>query len=351
MTNLLIITQRVDEDDDLLGFFVGWLREFSKKFDKVFVITLAKGKYELPDNVFVYSLGKEKNNPKISRPLKFYWYLFKLIPKIKGIFVHMSPIFVIMSWPVAVIFGRKIILWYLHRSVTKRLKLAEKLCYKIATSTAESLNIKSKKIVEVGHGIDVDRFKTGTRQTKSGALKILSVGRISKIKNYETLIKAVAILRDKGLRFKVKIVGRTIMDYDLDYFEELKKMVKDLGLENLIEFIGFVPYSGIADYYKEADIFINLTPKGGVDKAVLEAMASGCIAFVSNEVFEKYFGDFRSSLIFKHGDANSLADKILSISKLPDERIKEISRFLEESVSTDHNLSNTISRISYLFNP
>src|SRR3989344_5711431 len=108
--NLLIITQKVDEQDDLLGFFVDWIREFSAKFDKVFVITLAKGSYDLPGNVFVYSLGKERGNSKMSRLIVFYKLLLSLVPKSSGVFVHMSPIFVIASWPLAFVFRKKIIL-------------------------------------------------------------------------------------------------------------------------------------------------------------------------------------------------------------------------------------------------
>ena len=107
--NLLIITQRVDEQDDLLGFFVDWIREFSLHFEKVFVITLAKGKYQLPNNVFVYSLGKESNNSTIARIYNFYKYLFQLVPKSSNIFAHMSPIFVIASWPITRFYRKKII--------------------------------------------------------------------------------------------------------------------------------------------------------------------------------------------------------------------------------------------------
>lgn len=352
MRNLLIITQKVDENDDLLGFFVGWLREFSKRFDRVFVITLAKGEYELPANVFVYPLGKEKNNPKFVRTLRFYKFLFQLIPKSNGVFCHMSPIFAIMSWPITVIFRKRIILWYLHRSVTFRLRLAEKLVYKIATATKESLNLKSKKILELGHGIDVKRFRTERKWDSfiSNQINILSVGRISKIKDYETLIRVAGTLRDRGLKFKIKIIGRPVMKDDFSYLDELKNLVKKFNLAEQIRFVGFIPYSQLPAYYKNNDIFVNLAPKGGLDKVVLEAMASGCITFVSNNAFEKYFGGFSSFLIFKHEDVTSLADKILNISKLPNEQAEKISTFLEGSVLMGHNLSDTISKISSLFN-
>ena len=144
--NILIITQKVDEQDDLLGFFVDWIGEFAKHFDRVFVITLAEGKYDLPNNVSVYSLGKERNNSKIARFFNFYKYLFKLVPQSSSIFAHMSPVFVIASWPVTFIYRRKIILWYLHRSVTFRLKVAEKLCYKIVTASKTQIEqLKNKE--------------------------------------------------------------------------------------------------------------------------------------------------------------------------------------------------------------
>ena len=354
MRNILIITQKVDENDDLLGFFVGWLREFSKKFDNVFVITLMKGEYNLPQKVFVYSLGKENKNSKILRFFNFYRFLFKLVPKSNGIFVHMSPIFAVASWPVALLFGKRIVLWYLHRSVTVRLKLAEKVCYKIATSTIESLNIKSKKIIELGHGIDIEKFRTTQRNwddlVLSKRFSILSVGRISKIKDYETLIKAAKILKDKGLKFKVKIVGRPVMTYDFEYFEKVKKLIQESELENFIEFAGFVPYSQIANYYKEADIFINLAPKGGIDKAVLEAMAAGCLTFVANEVFKKYFGDFSQLLIFRYGNSDDLFQKVENLLKLSKDKLNNVSNFLQESVERSHNLSKTVDKISELFN-
>ena len=265
MKNLLIITQKVDENADLLGFFVGWIREFAEHFNRVDVITLAKGQYSLPENAHIHSLGKESGKSKISRFFTFYFLLFNYLPGSSFIFAHMSPIFAIASWPAAFLFRKKIVLWYLHRSVTLRLKLAEKMCYKIATSTKESLNIKSKKIVEVGHGIDTEKFRsigpispispTPNKLLRNltgqvGSIRILSVGRISEIKDYETLIRAAAILKEKSSEFsasggpavgwKVKIVGRPVMPPDFDYFEKLKKLVEEMR-HYLYYYLQYVP--------------------------------------------------------------------------------------------------------------
>jgi hypothetical protein len=57
---LLIITQKVDINDPILGFFHRWIEEFAKHCEKITVICLYKGTYNLPNNVKVLSLGKEE---------------------------------------------------------------------------------------------------------------------------------------------------------------------------------------------------------------------------------------------------------------------------------------------------
>ncbi len=350
MRNLLIITQRVDENDDLLGFFISWIREFARHFEAVHVITLGKGKYDLPDNVMIHSLGKERGTPKIFQAVNYYKLLFQLVPKTNAIFAHMSPIFAVSSWPVAALYRKKIVLWYLHRSVTLRLKIAEKLVYKIVTAVRVSLNLKSYKIVEVGHGIDVERFRTERTWEKSVGKpwQILSVGRISPIKSYETLIEAAKILKNKGMNFIITIVGQPIMRGDFEYFESLKRKTRSYELETIVIFAGFIPYSKIADYYKDTDMVINLTPTGGIDKTVLESMASGALILASNQVLENLLKPYADTLLFKYADANDLAHRILSVSILPVQVKKDMSNVFIRRVESGYSTVHVVERIQKL---
>lgn len=347
MANLLIITQKVDENDDLLGFFVDWIAEFSKHFESVSVITLAKGNYSLPDNVSVHSLGKEIGRSKLFQSLKFYWLLFKFVPSSYGIFAHMSPIFAVTSWPVTAIYRKKIILWYLHRSLTFKLKLADFLSYKIVTAAKESLTLKSNKIIEVGHGIDIHRFHIERiwERISQKPSKILSVGRISAIKNYPTLISAISIIKNKFPDIKVQIVGRPVMKDDFQIFESLKKQISRLNLQTNIELSGFVPYSRIKPYYENNYININLTPPGGIDKAVLEGMASRQLTLTSNSVFTKYLGSYKNLLIFEYKNPKDLADKLEYLLKLPASEKNKIADFLLEMVKKEHSLERLIHNI------
>ena len=57
---IAIITQTVDIADTDLGFFHNWIKTFAKRCEKVFVICLKKGELDLPQNVRVFELGKDK---------------------------------------------------------------------------------------------------------------------------------------------------------------------------------------------------------------------------------------------------------------------------------------------------
>ena len=54
------MTQKVDKNDAILGFFHNWLLQLSPKFERIIVVCLEKGESDLPNNVRVLSLGKEK---------------------------------------------------------------------------------------------------------------------------------------------------------------------------------------------------------------------------------------------------------------------------------------------------
>jgi len=351
MRRLLIITQKVDREDDLLGFFVKWLDEFSKHFDRVDVITLMAGSYSLPSNVFIHSLGKEKNTLKITRFFRFYKFIFSLTPGSIGVFSHMSPIFSVAAWPATLLFGKKNILWYLHKSITKRLKLAYQLSNQIVTADKNSLKINDSKnkIIEVGHGIDLDYFKSNKNWVEKEKLNILSVGRISPIKDFETLIKAVKILNDKDINLSVKIVGKPVMPGDKEYLYKINKLSMDLGVDKYVDFVGSVSYSNIKQYYEGADFVIGQAPTGGIDKTILEGMAMGAITLTSNKVFGKYFGRFREMLIFEHCNHVDLADKLFNIYQSDIESKSLVSKSLIESVTKSHNLKNTINLISNLY--
>src|SRR5687767_9199425 len=108
---LLIITQKVDRNDDVLGFFHTWIERFGKKFDSIKVICLYKGEHSFASNIEVLSLGKEENLSKIGYLTRFYSYIWGLRNDYDGVFIHMNPQYVVLGGPLWRMLGKRVVLW------------------------------------------------------------------------------------------------------------------------------------------------------------------------------------------------------------------------------------------------
>jgi len=354
---ILILTQKIDINDDVLGFFHGWVREFAKHCEKVTVICLCKGEYDLPENLKVLSLGKEDFSQKSVKSIKskvfkvksqifylfrFYKYIWQERKNYDAVFVHMNQIYVILGAWFWRLRKNKIALWYTHKQVSLALRIAEKFVDKIFTASRESFRLASKKLMVMGHGIDTEIFKPSENKKENDVFKILTVGRISPIKDIKTLVRAVGELQNSN--YELQVVGAAGTLEQEKYFQEVKELVKELKLEEKVRFIGSVPNREVRQYYQTADLFVNLSGTGSVDKVVLEAMACGCLPLTCNEAFREILKDY-PNLFFNAGDYKNLAKKIEDIITLEkSERAFMLNR-LREIVRVYHNLEGLIKKI------
>ncbi|OGF62876.1 hypothetical protein A2926_02630 [Candidatus Giovannonibacteria bacterium RIFCSPLOWO2_01_FULL_44_40] len=336
--NLLIFTQKVDKGDDNLGFFHEWLKKFAEKTDRVFVVANFVGEHNLPANVEVFSLGKEKKFGRIRRYLNFYKYLFSILSKADAVFVHMIPAWVVFIWPAAVLYRKPIFLWYTHKSVTFSLRVAEKLTAKIFTASPESCRLNSQKIVVTGHGIDTNRFapRRETLKSEKNTLKLLSVGRISESKNYEFLIDVVSVLVKQERNAILDIVGAPITKLDFLYKKKLENLIAEKNLRNNINFIGAKTYDEMLDVYNGHDVLLHASETGSLDKAVLEAMACGLPVLTTSEAFS-------GMLDVLPKDANLIAGRIAHLNR--DLPVRQAGMSLRKIVVDNHNLDNLVEKI------
>src|SRR3989344_92970 len=114
MKKILIVTQKVDKNDPILGFFHRWLEEFAKYFEKVTVICLEKGKCDLPQNVKVLSLGKENGRSKFKYLKNFYHFIWQERENYEVVFVHMNEEYVLLAGLPWRLLGKRISMWRNH---------------------------------------------------------------------------------------------------------------------------------------------------------------------------------------------------------------------------------------------
>ncbi len=330
---LLIITQKVAKNDPILGFFHKWLEEFAKNFEKVTVTCLEKGEYDLPGNVKVLSLGKEKSISRLKYLINFYKYIWQERKNYDAVFVHMNPVYIALGGILWKFLSKKISLWYVHKQVSFKLRIAEKLAHIIFTSSPESFGLKSRKVKYVGHGIAInDLCPVQDRLPRS--LTLMHIGRITAIKRCEALIDALKILKSNFSNLKLIFVGNAVTPLDQSYQSRLKGRIKTLGLEENVEFRGNVPNQKIRDQICAADATVNFSPTGGMDKVVLESFSVGVPAFFANFAFLNVVKDRSLDFHITPATPETLAIKITEFFSSTEKKdINQITDYVRENFS------------------
>jgi len=339
---LLILTQKVDKNDPILGFFHNWVLELSKKFEKVSVICLEKGTFDLPNNVKIYSLGKEYGESKIKYVKNFFNLILGLHKEYDSVFVHMNQEYILLGGFIWKILRKKVYFWRNHQLGNLFTKIAVLFPNKVFCTSKFAFVAKYKKTILMPVGIDTELFKVASSQyLTSRNRKLLFLGRMDLIKRPKMLVEALDILNKKNVEFICDFYGDPTPDTG-DYYDSIKK---DIEKSNLKEKINF--YNGVANYetpqiYNEHSIYVNLTPSGSFDKTILEAAACGCILVVVNKSLK---GEIDKRMITEE-NSKDVAEKINFWLNANEADKKEVSNKLQKYVLGNHSLNALIDRIS-----
>lgn len=336
MAKLLIITQRVDEHDQLLGFFIAWIQRFAQHFAHVHVLCLQKGSYQLPQNVSVESMGKDREYSKARQLFEFYRFIIARRHEYDVVFVHMNPIWAALGGLVWRIMRKRVCLWYTHKAVTMRLRVAHAMVHRVFSASPESFRLPSTKVMFTGHGIDTDAFSPGDEHLRSKD-SLLTVGRIAPVKNLEVLVDAMSLLAQQGSLLRVVVVGEAALDADRAYEDSIRRRINNAGLAEQFVFAGKHKNDELQMFYRQCALFVHMSRTGSLDKALLEAMACGSRVVSSNDSARAFLPP---ELIFDGTNPGDLARGIdQALSESPDPSLRAY-------VVEHHNLNALIQKLS-----
>ncbi|MEM2445725.1 MAG: glycosyltransferase family 4 protein [Candidatus Bathyarchaeia archaeon] len=346
--HLMLFNLATDADDPILGFTTRWITALAKRVEFIHVITMRAGRIEVPENVRVYSVGKEKGYSEPRRAVEFYRLLFRILreDRIDACFSHMIPIFTVLAAPVLKAKGIPIVTWYAHPSLTWILKLAHHLSDKMVASVTTAYPYRHDKLVVVGQGIDTGLFCPDERIKPDNPPMILCVGRLSPVKDHPTLIRAVALLRQRWEKpFRVVILGGPARPQDEPYVCSLHRLVEDLDLQDIVTFHPPVPMTQLPNWYRRCTVHVNMTPTGSGDKVAWEAMACGKPCVAANEGFRETMGKWACQLLFKYSSSEDLAGKLQWLLELDQTEHQRIGEELRQNVIRLHSLSTLVARL------
>ncbi len=131
-------------------------------------------------------------------------------------------------------------------------------------------------ITAVPTGIDVATYReaeAGDVRRRHGWAEddkiLISLGRLAKEKNWQTLITAVAPIIQKLPNVRLVILGEG------EERDRLQKLAKKLGVAERINLVGAVPFDDVPSYLKAADLFCFASVTETQGLVTLEAMAAG----------------------------------------------------------------------------
>ena len=177
----------------------------------------------------------------------------------------------------------------------------------------------------VHNGVDTARFQAADpalaaalrhRAGAAGRPLILSVGGIEPRKGSDTLVRALAALKQPGRRPVLAVVGgHSFQDYRA-YRDRVLASLPGLGLhlDDDVVLLGTVPDAELPAWYAAADVLAFPSTKEGWGLAVLEAMSAGLPVVTSDlPVFREYLQPGRDALLVPVDDPSALAAALTAV--------------------------------------
>lgn len=147
---------------------------------------------------------------------------------------------------------------------------------------------------------------------------LLAIGRLIEKKGFDTLLRAAALLAERGLDFRLVIAGEGPL------WATLQRQANDLGLEERVRFLGPVNQRELEPYFASAAIFVlpcQVTGDGnrdGLPNTLLEAMARRVpVVSTTLDSIREAVPDEQYGLLVPPRDHVALAEALVSLIEDP----------------------------------
>jgi glycosyltransferase involved in cell wall biosynthesis len=173
-------------------------------------------------------------------------------------------------------------------------------------------------------------------------LKIIAVGRLVPLKNFNLIVRAAKELINRNLtNFLVLISGEG------GERPMLEALIKELEVDTHVKLLGL--RDDIIDLMMASDLFVMSSSYEGLSIAMIEAMACG-LPIISSDIrgIRDCITHEQNGLLYPVGDHKALADCILQLAE--DEKLREkLSHGSRKSFETEYDMHKNIKSLDSLF--
>ena len=168
---------------------------------------------------------------------------------------------------------------------------------------------------------------------------------LNRVYGIDLLLRAAAKIREtrSDIDLEVRIAGKGNEE------EQLKELAKELRLDGVISWLGFIPQDQVAHEWANMDVAIIPSRRESFGVSSVEAQACGVPVIISNIPGLMETTYYEKENIFNTGDYSDLADKIICLYDNP-EKVKELGYLSNKNVKTKYELDYCFKNIESLFN-
>ena len=183
-----------------------------------------------------------------------------------------------------------------------------------------------RDVCALHHGFDHDLFfRNGIMlpspireklKADEGTVRLLFVSHYNYYRNFETLLRAVALLKRRQPSRKLKLIltcelapGKNPGNYRTD---EASALLRERDITDDVVQLGAVPYSALHQVYSSCDIYITPAYTETFAHPLVEAMASG-IPIVASDLAVHREITGGNALFFERFSPDDLADKVAQL--------------------------------------
>jgi len=174
----------------------------------------------------------------------------------------------------------------------------------------------SKPIHRIYHGIDIELFGNHPQRVREAEspvppFQLLTVARLTPKKGLPTVLHAVRTLCDQGMPLRYTLIG------DGDQRDQILSLIRELRLEQTVQWLGTLPHEQVLAHYRRADLFVlgcETAVNGdrdGIPNVLMESMAMGVpVAATRLSAIPELVDDGRTGLLVSPGNPDQLADAV-----------------------------------------
>jgi glycosyltransferase involved in cell wall biosynthesis len=326
MRKLIFATQTLDSRDPILAATVAKVHALAARVDELVVLCDSAEPGIAPANARIHEFGA---STQVGRGARFARALAgELRPRPDAFVAHMIPLYVVVAAPLLKPLRVPIGLWYSHPKGHALVRVAEAAANVVFSVNEATFPLDSRKLVPIGHGIDLGEFSCADDRDAHDGLRALVLGRYSPIKGLDSILRAAAFAAEAGLHVSIEAHGATGSDVNEAHKLELEQLARTLGVDAV--FADAVPRAAVPALLARADVLINATDGASADKVVYEAAASCLPVLAASPAFADLLPD---ELRFDRDRPETLGERLLALDRSRRPELREI-------VATRHSVEH-----------